>query len=80
MGLAILGAGDETTHYFSTFSSLFIGMGLAIAVETLLRGVTGSAFSSLFIGMGLAIIDSGRLRSWHILLSVPFSSGWALRL
>ena len=87
----------------TTFSSLFIGMGLAICFISIAKGEASSfqfpfhrdgpcdgslrdlrltpnfSFSSLFIGMGLAISGFFDDPKYKRALSVPFSSGWALR-
>ena len=79
MGLAMqpIPGGPRTLQ--TAFSSLFVGMGLAMAFTVIFSPVSEYAFSSLFVGMGLAIEVSLVGKAANGKLSVPFSSGWALR-
>ena len=62
------------------FSSLFIGMCFAIrGGREIERTVCACSFSSLFIGMCFAIQGYTMYRKKAMILSVPFSSGCALR-
>ncbi len=61
-----------------SFSSLFIGISFAIWSESIYNSIRNS-FSSLFIGISFAMSqDDERIKEYQA-LSVPFSSGSALR-
>ena len=80
MGLAMARQITRLMPLVTSFSSLFVGMGLAIVKRSTRCYRSQTTFSSLFVGMGLAIQRAGRVHRAALCLSVPFSSGWALRL
>ena len=63
----------------STFSSLFLGIRFATDREWCAERIDNNAFSSLFLGIRFATLPSTRPADSAKQLSVPFSSGFALR-
>ena len=79
MGLA-MDSGLAVASVKTTFSSLFIGMGLAIPDENI-AALSEAIFQFPFHRDGPCDARGlSRARCNLALLSVPFSSGWALRL
>ena len=63
---------EELSGFLNPFSSLFVGMGLAIKARRPISRTRSLTFSSLFVGMGLAmncylVLQPGNIRTFSSL-------------